>query len=165
MRRKPLPAPPDEFDTIRDAQAAVPLVPSPENDCCARLQNRLDLAARNTAATWLDFLRGLGLAQEGPAGFSRVRTDVNRDELATSFMQTVYGAREIRSELADAGAPLAAATVASRTESLVSPWERQRDGTTWPAGWEARTRDLLDWFVLLGLAEKTDGGYTVSRTD
>lgn len=165
MRRKPLPPPPDAFETIRDAQGAVPLVPSPENDCCARLQDRLDLAARDTAATWLDFLRGLGLAEEGPAGFSRVRSEVDREQLATRFLETVYGAREVRAALLEADGSVAAQSVASRTESLVTPWERQRDGSRWREVWEARTRDLLDWFVLLGLAEEATGGYTARRTD
>ncbi len=165
MRRKPLPAPPDTLEAISDARNAVPLVPSPENDCCARLQDRLGLAARDAAATWLDFLRGLGLAEEGPTGFSRVRTDLDRDQLATRFLQSVYGAEEVRSVLLEAGSPLPAETVASRTESLVSPWERQRDGSRWREVWETRTRDLLDWLVLLGIAEETDGGYTAGRTD
>ncbi|MFB6361428.1 MAG: hypothetical protein ABEH59_08925 [Halobacteriales archaeon] len=165
MRRKPLPPTPAALDTVSDAQNAVPLVPSPENDCCARLQDRLDLEARDTAATWLDFLRGLGLAEEGPAGFSRGRTDLEQDELATRFLEAVYGAEEVRSTLREADAPLAAATVANRTESLISPWERQRDGHRSPEVWETRTKNLLDWLVLLGIAADTKEGYTAPRTD
>lgn len=165
MRRKPLPPPPDDLEAVRAAQAAVPLVPGTEDDCCARLQNRLGLAARDTAATWLDFLRGLGLAKEGPSGFSRLRTEPDAVEIAETFLETVYGAREVHETLAAADTPLDAEAVAERTQELVTPWERQRDGPEWTAVWRQRTADLLDWFVLLGLAEQADGGYRATGTD
>jgi len=162
MRRKPLPSPPASLATVRAAQAAVPLVARPEDDCCARLQRDLGLAARDTAATWLDFLRALGLVEKGATGFVRSRSEPDRDALAASFLESVYAAREVRSELIAAAAPLDARTVARRTESLVSPWERQRDGSDWPAVWAARTRDLLEWLALLGVAEESADGYTVT---
>jgi hypothetical protein len=165
MRRKPLPAPPDDLEAVREAQAAVPLVPGTEEDCCARLQGRLELPGRDTAATWLDFLRGLGLAEEGPAGFSRVRTDADDAALAETFIETVYGAREVHETLAGADAPVDAETVAARTRELVTPWERQRDGPDWETVWRERTEDLLDWLVLLGLAERADGSYRAASTD
>ena len=165
MRRKPLPPPPADLETVREAQAAVPLVPGTEEDCCARLQGRLELPARDTAATWLDFLRGLGLAEEGAAGFSRVRVEPDHDALADRFLASVYGARETLDVLAAASEPLDQATVAERTADLVSPWERQRDGTEWRAVWERRTEDLLGWLARLGLAEPTDDGYRPAPTD
>ena len=165
MRRKPLPPPPDDLEALRAAQAAVPLVASSEEDCCARLQGRLELQGRDTAATWLDFLRGLGLAEEGPAGFSRVRVEPDDDELADAFLERVYGAREVHDMLAAADGPLEAETVAERTAELVSPWERQRDGPDWPAVWKARTADLLEWLILLGWAERAAGGYVAAGTD
>lgn len=165
MRRKPLPPPPEDLQAVREAQAAVPLVPGTEEDCCARLQDRLGLAARDTAATWLDFLRGLGLAEEGPAGFSRVRTEPDDDALADAFLQTVYGAREVSEILDESVEPLSAGAVAERTEELVTPWERQRDGPEWSTAWQNRTSHLLDWLVLIGRAERTDGGYRAAGTD
>lgn len=165
MRRKSLPAPPDDLAALREAQTAVPLVPGTEEDCCARLQGRLELPGRDTAATWLDFLRSLGLAEAGPAGFSRVRTTPDDDELGEAFLDSVYGAREITEALAGASRPLTPRAVAERTASLVSPWERQRDGSDWPAVWRERTRHLLDWLVLFGLAERVDAGYGLGRTD
>lgn len=165
MRRKPLPPPPDDLEAVREAQTAVPLVPGTEEDCCTRLQGRLELPGRDTAATWLDFLRGLGLAKEGPAGFSRVRTEPAGAELADAFLGTVYGAREVLRELRDAERPLDADVVAERTAELVTPWERQRDGPEWSTVWRDRTADLLDWLVLLGLAERADAGYRASGTD
>ena len=165
MRRKPLPPPPDELASIGEAHGAVPLVASTEEDCCARLQDRLGLPGRDTAATWLDFLRGLGLAEEGASGFSRVRADPDRDELAERFLQAVYGAQEALEALRAADGPLGAEAVAERTEALVSPWERQRDGPDWPAVHAERTADLLDWLVLLGLAEARPEGYRPPATD
>lgn len=165
MRRKPLPPPPADLATLREAHAAVPLVPGTEADCCARIEGRLDLASRDTAATWLDFLRGLGLAEAGPSGFSRVRGEPDAPGLAEAFLTGVLGAREARQELARATEPLDAEAVAARTRDLVTPWERQRHGPDWEAVWEERTADLLDWLVLLDLAERTDEGYRVGETD
>lgn len=165
MRRKPLPPPPENLEAVRAAQAAVPLVPGTEADCCTRIQGRLELPGRDTAATWLDFLRGLGLAEEGSAGFSRVRVEPDDAELAATFLETVYGAREVHNVLAATEDPLDAETLAERTEDLVTPWERQRDGPDWPTVWRERTADLLGWLVLLGLAERTDDGYRAVRTD
>lgn len=165
MRRKPLPPAPEDLAVVRDAQAAVPLVPGTEADCCARLQGRLELPGRDTAATWLDFLRGLGLAEEGASGFSRVRTDPDDDALAEAFLESVYGASEVYGELADTSESLPTETVVERTTELVSPWERQRDGPDWRAVWHERTATLLDWLVLLGLAERTDAGYRAAGTD
>lgn len=165
MRHKPLPPPPDDIDTVRDAQAAVPLVPGTEADCCARLQDRLELPGRDTAATWLAFLRGLGLAKEGPSGFSRSRVEPDDGELEERFLESVYGAREVLTVLRETDQPLDAEGVSDLTTDLVSPWERQRDGPDWAAVWKRRTRDLLDWFVLLGLAESSNDGYSASATD
>ncbi len=165
MRRKPLPPPPDDLATVQAARAAVPLVPVPEDDCCARLQGRLDLPGRDVAATWLDFLRGLGLAEAGPSGFTRARADPDDAALAEAFLAGVLGARETLAAFGTADEPLTAAAVAGRTEALVSPWERQRDGPDWPAVWRERTADLLDWLVLLGLAERVDGGYRPAGRD
>jgi len=165
MRRKSLPPAPGDLETLRAAHDALPLVPNPELDCCARLQGRLDLPGRDEASTWLDFLRGMGLVAEGPSGFSRVRGDPDASALADAFLAGVLGAREALDALADADGPLDAASVARRTESLVTPWERHRRGGEWPAVWEARTADLLGWLALLDLAERADGGYRASPPD
>lgn len=158
MRRKSLPPPPAELATLRAAQAAVPLVPGSEDDCCARLQDRLDLPSRDIAARWLDFLRGLGLVAERPTGFTRVRTSPDDDAIAEAFLERVFGAREVMEELASAG-PLDAEAVAERTADGAPHWERQKHGADWPTVWRERTSTLLDWLVLLGLADRVDGGY------
>lgn len=159
MRRKPLPPPPDELETVLEARAAVPLVASPEDDCCARLQKQLGLASRDVAATWLDFLRGLGLVREVTSGFARVRDEHDDTTLAGAFLEGVYGAREALDALEAADGPLDAADVADRTADRGPGWERRQHGPDWPAVWRERTVDLLDWLVLLGVAERADGGY------
>lgn len=165
MRHKPLPPPPDELATVRDAQAAVPLVPGSEADCCARLQGRLDLPGRDVAATWLVFLQALGLADEGPSGFSRVRKDLDEDALAEAFLESIYGAREVLDRLTTTDDPLDSGAVADRTEELATAWERHKHGADWQTFWRDRTADLLDWLVLLGLAEHVDGGYRAADSD
>lgn len=158
MKRKSLPPPPADLATLRAAQAAVPLVPGTVEDCCARLQNRLDLPGRDVAATWLDFLRGLGLATEQSSGFVRSRATPDDDAIAEAFLDTVYGAEAALATL-EADGPLDVAAVAERTGALAPGWERRKHGSDWPAVWRERTADLLDWLVLLGLAERTDAGY------
>ncbi|MFB6353186.1 MAG: hypothetical protein ABEJ92_03785 [Halobacteriales archaeon] len=159
MKRKPLPAPPDDLAALREAHAAVPLVPGSEADCCARLQRRLDLPSRDVAGTWLAFLEGLGLVEAGTAGYTRVRVRPDRAALAERFLAGVYGARAALDALAGADGPLDADGVAARTADRVTGWERRRHGREWRAVWRDRTVDLLGWLALLDLAERADGGY------
>ena len=166
MRRKPLPAPPDDLAAVRAARDAVPLVPGTEDDCCARLLGRLDLPGRDVAATWLTLLVALGLAEEGERGYSRVReAPADRESLAGAFLDGVYGAREVRAALAAADGPLDADAAFAATDDVVPAWERRKHGTDWAAVWRDRTVDLLGWLALLGLAERVDGGYRAPATD
>lgn len=166
MRHKPLPPAPDDLAAIRAAREAVPLVPGSEDDCCARLLDRLDLTGRDLAATWLRLLVALGLAEEGPGGYTRVRgAALEREALADAFLAGVYGAREVCETLSSADDPLDADAVFAATVEHVPAWERRKHGAEWEAVWRARTADLLDWLVLLGLAERVDGGYRSAPTD
>lgn len=157
MRVKPLPAPPDDLDAVRTAHGAVPLVPGNEGECCARLADRLDLPARDEARTWLTFLRGLGLVRRVERGFVRIRRDPDRDDLARSFREGVFGARESLALLGEDPRP--ADAVYEGFEPRVPGWERAKHPGTWREIWRDRTADLLDWLVLLGLARRADGGY------
>lgn len=165
MRHKPLPPAPADLATVRAARDAVPLVPGPEADCCARLQDRLDLPGRDVAGTWLAFLRALGLVEERPSGYTRVRDDPDDAALAAAFRDRIYGAEEVLDELRRADGSCPAEAVAERTESLAPGWERRKHGADWPAVWRERTEDLLDWLVLLGLAERAGGGYRAPPAD
>ncbi len=165
MRRKPLPPPPDDRSAIRAARDALPLVPGSEADCCARLQDRLGLPGRDVAGAWLTLLRALGLAEEHDGGFTRVRSDPDDAAIAAAFLDGVFGAREVRAALADADGPLDAAGAFEATAPVVPGWERRKHGSAWRDVWRDRTADLLDWLVLLGLAERTDAGYRPATSD
>lgn len=164
MRRKPLPPPPDDLSAVRAARDALPLVPGAEADCCARLSARLDLPGRDVAGAWLSLLVALGLAREHDGGYTRVRSDPDDAALATAFLDGVFGAREVRSALEAADGPLDAAGTSEATASVVPGWERSKHGSTWRDAWRDRTADLLGWLVLLGLAERADGGYRPAGT-
>lgn len=153
MRVKPLPEPPDDLAIVEDARSALPLVPGTETDCCARLGDRLDLP-RDDARTWLTFLRGLGLVEEVEAGFVRTRDD---PDLPRSFREGIFGATEALDALGDD--PLTADALFERIEGHVPEWERHKRPGAWRGEWRERTRRLLDWLVLLGLAHRTPEGY------
>lgn len=157
MRLKPVPEPPPDLDGVEQARRAVPLVPGSETDCCARLQRRLDLESREAARTWLTFLRAVDLVARGARGFTRTPVDVERDRLAESFVEGVFGAREVLDAL-DADDPRSVEAVYERFEQHVPQWERHK-GTGWRRTWRGRVRRLLEWAVLLGLAERVDGRY------
>lgn len=165
MRRKPLPPPPDDLSAVRDARDALPLVPGAEADCCARLSARLGLPGRDVAGAWLSLLVALGLAREHDGGFTRVRADPDDAALATAFLDGVFGASEVLAALEAADAPLEAAEAFEATADVVPGWERAKHGAAWRDTWRDRTADLLDWLVLLGLAERAGGGYRSMPSD
>ncbi|MFB6157128.1 MAG: hypothetical protein ABEJ34_04735 [Haloferacaceae archaeon] len=157
MRFKRVPDPPDDPATLGDARRAVPLVPDREADCCARLRDRLDLPDREAGRDWLALLRALRLVERVDGGYRRTREPP--DDAAAAFRDRVYGAREALDAL-DAG-PLDADGAFERVRDAVPAWERDRD-PDWEATWRERTRRLLDWAVLLGLAERTEEGYVAT---
>lgn len=159
MRVKPVPPPPEDLETVRAAQRSVPLVPSSEADCCARLLDALDLESRDVARTWLTFLRGLGLVREGELGFVRVGVEPDRETVAERLPTGVFGARELLSVLGDD--PLLPEAAVETVLDHVPRWERDRD-PTWRETWRTRASHLLDWLVLAGLARRVDGGFVRS---
>lgn len=159
MRFKRVPAPPADRGTLDRARRAVPLVPDPEADCCARLRARLALPDRDAGRAWLTFLRALGLVRRVEAGYRRVRPAPDDADLRAAFRDRVYGAREALDALGTD--PVDAAAVFARLRETVPAWERDRD-PEWEATWRERTRRLLDWAVLLDLAERTGDGYRVT---
>ncbi len=161
MRLKPIPEAPNDLEVVERAQRAVPLVPGSEDDCCARLLRRIDLESRDEARTWLTFLRTLGLVEKGTNGFTRTRTDVERDPLASAFRERVFGAREVLDAMAAADGPLAPDGAFEAVEPAIPEWERNKNA--WQRTWRERARRLLAWTALLGLAERVDGGYRPHR--
>ncbi|WP_202614482.1 hypothetical protein [Halostella litorea] len=160
MRFKQVPAPPASLDALADYRRAVPLVPGSEDDCCARLQRRTDVATRPDARTWLTFLRALELVEETDDGYARTRRDADPTDLADAFRERVFGAREVLSALGDG--PVDAAEAFEAVRPAVPQWERHRNPGTWEADWRERVERLLAWGVLLGLAERTGEGYAAA---
>lgn len=158
MRLKPVPEPPTAIGRVETVQSALPLVPGSEDDCCARIVRRTDVASRDEAKRWITFLRALDLAAEHDSGYARERTDPDRAAMATAFREGVFGASEVLAALAAAADPLDAPEVLDRIEDVVPRWERNR-GRDWRRDWTDRVGRLLDWAVLFGLAERTDAGY------
>ncbi|QDX40752.1 hypothetical protein [Salarchaeum sp. JOR-1] len=159
MRRKPVPPAPDSLDGLWAVQSAVPDDPRTERDCCARVVARTGVENRDDASDWLAFLRALSLARATDEGFERVDDTPNRATLARRFRDGVYGARDVLDALGET--PRSADEVFAAFDA-VPRWERETDG--WEAEWRERVRRLLEWAVLLGLAETTTGGYRVTAT-
>lgn len=164
MKVKHVPAAPDSLEYVETAQRTVPLVPGSQDDCCARMLDRTDLVSRDEAATWLTFLRGLGLVERGQTGYSRVRREPDRDYLREAFRDGVFGAEAVRDALADADRPLTADEAFERVRDAIPEWERHKNPITWVDVWTETVGNVLDWLVLLGLAETTEEGYVAGES-
>ncbi|WP_336036577.1 hypothetical protein [Halobacterium yunchengense] len=157
MQRKPVPPAPDSLDAVWTVRDAVPLVPEPEADCCRRLVERAGVPDRGTASAWLVFLAALGVVDDTEKGFARGRGDPDAAALAANFRENVFLAADCLAALDDADARTAA-EVFEAVRDRVPQWERAKR-ENWPAFWTGRVERRLDWAVLLGLAERGDGGY------
>jgi len=158
MQFKPVPSPPDSLEFVEEARATVPLVPKSEHDCCGRLMERTSVDLRGDAETWLTFLRALELVDEYERGYARTRTEFDRDAIAGAFEERVFAADVVLDALRASDEPLSVDAVFDRIEDVVPRWERDRH-PDWRDVWRNRVVDLLEWAVLLDLAERSDGGY------
>jgi len=162
VRLKPIPEPPDSLEGVRECQEALPLVPGSEDDCCARLMDRVGVEARDDARTWLTFLRAVDLATEHDSGYTRTRSEPDREALAAAFEDGVFAAREVLTALRDSEEPLDAAATFEHVEDVVPQWERDKQPDRWRDEWRERVRRLLEWAALLGLAERAGDGYVAA---
>jgi hypothetical protein len=153
---KVVPPAPDSVGAVRETWRAVALVPEPEESCCARLMDRADVPAQDEAKEWLTFLRGLGLVSEGERGYHRLREDPGEVDLARRFREGVYGVETLLDHL-DAD-PVDADAAFERFADRVPNWERHHNAD-WESVWRERVGRLLGWAVLLGLADRVEGGY------
>ncbi|WP_408957513.1 hypothetical protein [Natrinema sp. 74] len=170
MRFKPVPEPPDDLAFVDTVRRSVPETAGTVDDCCAHLLAETALETRDEAATWLTFLRALELAAEEPAGYRRrgpapdegAGTPLKRDRLRRTFRERVDGAAAVLATLEDAERPLTAARVADALHETQSDGERRARRTRVE---EDRIERLLEWAVLLGLAERTENGagYRLTR--
>lgn len=176
MRVKVVPHAPESLDRLREIHRAIPLVPDDEESCCARLVRDAEVPAQDEAREWLTFCRALGLAargstarntevslplglaEEGPRGFRRVRGAFDPDALAAAFRERVYAADEALAVLDEADGPVPVGAVFDRLRERVPAWERKRS-TDWSETWTERIERVLDWAVLFGLAEREGEGY------
>ncbi|AUX09594.1 hypothetical protein AArcSl_1969 [Halalkaliarchaeum desulfuricum] len=155
MRFKPVPTPPSERSALDDAHRAVPLVPAGEPDCLRRIRERLDVDNETDARAWLAFLRALGLAERTARGYGRTDREATPETLREPFRRRVYAAEEALSVLSSAERPLTAAEIAERIRHCEPTWERRRR-VDHERSWRDRTGRLLDWAVLLDLAERIE---------
>ena len=161
MKFKILPEPAASVDAVAEMQAAVPLVPDDETSCCARLVRRTDLGAQDDAKEWLTFLRALELVEETEGEYRRLPHEADPERLRAAFRERVYLAEDVLATLAAADGPLGVDAVFERLEDRVPQWERLRH-TDETGVWRERLRRVLEWAVVLGLAERADGGYVAA---
>ncbi|MFC6940444.1 hypothetical protein ACFQE8_10810 [Salinirubellus sp. GCM10025818] len=157
MQYKVVPPAPDSLDALEAARRAVPLVPRSEDDCCARVMDRVGVPARDEAKEWLTFMRALGLVSEAERGYHRTRESAGRDRLARAFRERVYGAADLLSVL-DTEQTISAGEAFERFADSVPDWERQRHAD-WQQVWGERVERILDWAVLFGLADREGARY------
>jgi hypothetical protein len=156
VKFKLVPPAPESFAFVERAQRAVPLVPGTEDDCCARLMDRLDFPSRDVARTWLTFLRALGLAEETPSGFRRTDVEPTVPGCRAALFDRVFAAAAVRDAL-DARGPLTVEAAFDAVRESVPVWERHKNPSRWESVWRERVGHLLDWLTLLGAAERLDG--------
>lgn len=161
MRYKIVPAPADRTLLV-DVHEALPLVPGSVEECCTRIRDRTSIPSRDEAREWLTFARALGLATDTDRGYHRVRDRPDDAALATAFVENVFPAEEVLAALTDAGEPLEGGAVFEAVHGVVPRWERSRHAD-WESEWRDRIGLVLGWCVTLGLAERTESGYTASE--
>ncbi|WP_208431876.1 hypothetical protein [Fischerella thermalis] len=98
-----------------------------------------------------------GAVAEEDTGYARTRTELDREALASAFVDNVFLAAECLEAL-NADDPRTPADVFEAVRDRVPRWERTKR-ENWPAFWTDRVERRLDWAVLLGLATETDDGY------
>ena len=85
------------------------------------------------------------------------------ERLREAFRDRVYLADDVLSVLSAADGPVGVDAVYERLDDRVPRWERLRR-TDADGVWRERVRRVLEWAVLLGLAERADGGYVGEST-
>jgi hypothetical protein len=149
VRYKIVPEPRDR-EFLAAAHRAVPLVPGTVEDCCLRILDETTAPSRDAAREYLTFLEALELVAETDRGYRRRRVDPAEADLGEAFRRRVFGAAELLDALAEEGSLTAEEAFAALREH-VPRYERDRH-TDWTAEWRERTRRLLAWSVVFGLA-------------
>jgi hypothetical protein len=157
------------FSFVLDAQQALPLVPSSEDDCCALIMADTGINDRATAREWITFMRALRLVGESDGRYyqRRNQSDFSTDDLAGAFRERVYAADEVLTALEEqigdgdeSRESLSAVEVFEHIREIVPRWE-QNHHQDWETVWKERVRRLLEWAVEFDLAERSDSGYHI----
>lgn len=156
MRFKPVPDP-NAGVSLEDVKAAVPIVPRPTADCCARLVDRTAIPSRDVAKTWLTFCRALGLVAVTDSGWVRADRAPTPEAVREAFIENVYGVSELLETLSAANEPLDADSIADRLD-IVPRWAGHRDVDT-ESRWRDRIGNLCEWAVRFELMAYVDSGY------
>lgn len=100
MRFKAVPSPPSDLVDVSTVRDALPRVPRPEADCCARLARRVDwIDDRDAGREWLLFLRAAGLATRTAEGdYVRSSPTGEHDGSAHGSVESASGNGESDSE-------------------------------------------------------------------
>ncbi|OAQ51694.1 hypothetical protein HTG_16685 [Natrinema mahii] len=169
MRFKPVPEPPADLETVETLYRTLPPTVGDVDDCCGHLVDETPLEDREAAATWLTFLHALELAAAESGSFHRRETGssgdagdavegpLERGRLGRAFRTRVDGADAVCTTLETADEPLTVAEVVDERREDGSSDDRRRSGR--PRVDPERTERLLEWAVLLGLAERAGDGY------
>jgi len=162
MRFKPVPPAPASLETARAVREAVPIVPKPESDCCARIVDRTTVADEDEARAWLTLLRALG-AVDRHDRYVRSDEPPDADAMGERFLENILLAEPVLDGLS-ATEPRDSDAVFESVRDGVPAWERRR-----LPDWEAHHRDrigrILEWLALLGLARRTSDGYVRADTE
>ncbi|ELY86699.1 hypothetical protein [Natrinema altunense] len=172
MQFKPVPEPPADRTLLATVRRALPATAGAVDDCCQRLVDETPLETRETAATWLTFLRALEVASEEPAGFRRrdassgtesdTPDDRDREELGRAFRERVYGAETVLTVLERADGPRTVEEVVDAVRE-----QRRAEDRTRPSRATEHRRErierLLGWAVMFDLAERDRAGYRSIR--
>lgn len=157
MRFKPLPEP-VSVEQFWALQAAVPETPDSESSCCARLVAATEIETESAAADWLVFLRALELV-ETVDGQYRQRagngdTNTDTESLREAFRSRVFLADEVLTTLENAESPQSPQAVFDNTTTATHESESEAI---------RRIERLLEWAVVLGVADRRDDGYSASK--
>ena len=159
MRFKPVPEPPTDLEAAAPILEAVPETAGAVDDCCGHLVAETRLESRGAAETWLVFLRALDLATEESAGYRRA-TDRSLPEerlesadrrLREAFRERVDGADAVIEALERSDEPLT-------LEDVVDAVRNEHRAVSRETARTERVHRLLEWALLLGLADRTDDG-------
>ncbi|MXV62213.1 hypothetical protein GS429_09095 [Natronorubrum sp. JWXQ-INN-674] len=156
MQFKPVPEAPENAEGVEAILEAVPATAGAVDDCCAHLLEETRLETRSEAETWLTFLRALELAAEESAGYRRaVDPSLESVALQQAFRERVVAASTVLDALETADEPASVEAVFDAVRGEIPGYEREKLGDRFEPVWTERVRRLLEWAVVLELAERT----------